>query len=94
MLHPNADTEPCHLIFELSLTGSDRWFMYRRLQELEIPCTCQPHRPLQVHCRSVLDAVQCWSINQWLTQPRLELAQTLESCWQAPCANRTPRSSQ
>ncbi|MGB0561919.1 MAG: Asr1405/Asl0597 family protein [Spirulinaceae cyanobacterium] len=94
MMHPPADTEPCQLILELSLIGSNRWFMYRRLQELDIPCTCQPHRPIRVHCRSVLDAVQCWSIAQRLTQPRYDLAQTLEACWQMPSASSTVSSSQ
>ncbi|NEO85823.1 MAG: hypothetical protein F6J87_16455 [Spirulina sp. SIO3F2] len=68
------------MVLELSLTGSDRWEMYHRLQDLDIPCSCQAHRPLQVHCRSTLDAIQCWSIARQLTQPRLVLAQVLDAC--------------
>jgi hypothetical protein len=60
----------------------DRWQAYFRLRELDIPCRCQPHQPLQVQIDGPHQAMQLWSVMQQANRPRRELAQWLETCWQ------------
>lgn len=66
----------------IEVNGTDRWQVYQRLQELTIPCWCEPNQPLRVQLHNAGDAVQFWSVSRQLTASRQELAQWLESCWQ------------
>lgn len=36
------------IIHAISIKNTERWSIYRRLQELEIPCQCATNRPLSV----------------------------------------------
>lgn len=78
--------DPCDLVVKLSLAGSDRWSVYYRFQELGIPCVCKMYQPLEIHCRHVLDIIQCWTVARRLTQPRRALAEQLEACLLIPAA--------
>lgn len=60
----------------------DRWQVYRRLQELDIPCQCASYQPLKVQVDHVLAVIQLWSVVQQVTHPRQHLADWLEICWQ------------
>ncbi|MBR8836544.1 MAG: hypothetical protein DSM106950_21635 [Stigonema ocellatum SAG 48.90 = DSM 106950] len=60
---------------------ADRWQVYQRLQELEIPCSCATNQPLRVHIADVAAAVQLWSVTKQLTAPRQDLVCVLERCW-------------
>jgi hypothetical protein len=61
---------------------SDRWQVFHRLQELEIPCTYQPEAGLRVEISSPLGALQLWSVLRQLNTSPRQLAQWLETCWQ------------
>lgn len=61
----------------------DRWQVYHRLQELEIPCSCETNQPLTVEVNSVTTAVQLWSVVRQLTAPRQDLIQNLKQCWKS-----------
>lgn len=61
---------------------TDRWQAYRRLRELEIPCWCQMGRPLRVRVAGPTAAAQVNSVLKLLTATRLDLARSLERCWQ------------
>lgn len=63
-------------------TSTDRWFIYRRLQQLEISCQCGSQQPLVVEINSPVAALQLWSVLRQLNASRRELIQWLETCWQ------------
>ena len=62
----------------------DRWQVYFRLKELEIPCQCKSYQPLLVDVQSAQSLVQVWSVVKQVSTPRLELAQWLNQCWHLP----------
>lgn len=67
---------------EIEISWGDRWQVYRRLQELAIPCECGTNQPLRYQIQDVTAAMQLWSVVRQLTVPRQELASWLERCWQ------------
>jgi hypothetical protein len=67
---------------EIEISWGDRWQVYRRLQELAIPCECGTNQPLRYQLQDVTAAIQLWSVVRQLTVPRRELASWLERCWQ------------
>lgn len=67
---------------EIEISWGDRWQVYRRLQELAIPCECGTNQPLRYQIKDVTAAIQLWSVVRQLTVPRRELASWLEHCWQ------------
>lgn len=60
----------------------DRWQVYQRLQELDIPCWCEANEPLKVEITSPLAAIQLWSVMQQLTASRQALISLLKLNWQ------------
>ncbi|WP_036028294.1 Asr1405/Asl0597 family protein [Leptolyngbya sp. PCC 6406] len=62
----------------------DRWQVYFRLQELDIPCHCQSHQPLQVKITTPQAALQVWTVVRRCSTPRPDLAQWLDGCWHLP----------
>ena len=60
----------------------DRWQIYRRLQELDIPCRCETNQPLTVEISNPTAAIQLWSVVQQFTGCRQDLVSTLKKCWQ------------
>lgn len=64
------------------ITASDRWLVYQRLQELEIPCQCEIYQPLRVQIPSSQTAIQLWSTIRSLTASRPELINFLKRCWE------------
>lgn len=60
----------------------DRWHVYHRLQDLDIPCQCRAHKALKVFVRNPVDALLLWSVVRHVTSTRQEQIQWLEACWQ------------
>jgi|GEM_PF-547748 hypothetical protein len=60
---------------------ADRWQVYQRLQELDVPCWCETNQPLTVEICNVLCAVQLWSVMRQSTATRQEQISTLKRCW-------------
>jgi hypothetical protein len=65
----------------IEISWADRWQVYRRLQELKIPCQCGPNQPLSYQINDVAAAIQVWSVVKQVTAPRRDLASWLELCW-------------
>jgi hypothetical protein len=65
----------------IAVERADRWMVYRRLQELDIPCTCHSDRPLQVEITTPLAAIQLWSAVKQVVESRSELVEWLKVCW-------------
>ncbi len=62
----------------------DRWSVYKRLQELEIPCYCGAQQPLRVNICNCRDAIQLMCVVKQITAPRQVLIQNLKRCWHQP----------
>jgi hypothetical protein len=67
----------------IEVQSQDRWQIYHRLQELEIPCQCAFYQPLMVWVDHPLAAIQVWSVVQQVTTRRQQQIDRLEACWQA-----------
>ncbi len=67
----------------VEVSWSDRWQVYRRLRELDVPCWCAIDEPLRVAIDTAITAVQLQSVLKQLTAPRRDLVQWLERCWLA-----------
>lgn len=65
----------------VEVSWADRWYVYQRLQQLAIPCSCAIDQPLRVQITSTLAAIQLWSISRQLNTSRQELVKWLERCW-------------
>jgi hypothetical protein len=61
----------------------DRWQVYQRLQELDIPCWCEANEPLKVEITSPVAAIQLWSVMQQFTASRQALISLLKLNWQS-----------
>ncbi|WP_254173517.1 Asr1405/Asl0597 family protein [Planktothrix pseudagardhii] len=59
----------------------DRWLVYKRLQELEIPCWCRINQPLQVQIHTPKDTIQLLSVLRQFSQSHQNLVECLEHCW-------------
>lgn len=66
----------------VEIDWAERWQVYQRLQELDIPCWCQTNQPLTVQLEDVSTAVQFWGVMRRFTASRQELIWLLETCWQ------------
>ncbi len=64
----------------VEVSWGDRWYVYERLQQLAIPCSCAIDQPLQVQITSISAAIQLWSISRQLNTSRQELVKWLEKC--------------
>lgn len=60
---------------------SDRWSVYRRLQELNISCWCPEDGTLWVEIDCCIDAILLRSTIQHFVSNRSELTDWLERCW-------------
>ena len=58
-----------------------RWEVYRRLQELAIPCECRLNEPLRVRVDSAATALQLWCVIRAFAASRRDQADHLERCW-------------
>ncbi|MBF2098834.1 MAG: hypothetical protein IGQ88_10720 [Gloeomargaritaceae cyanobacterium C42_A2020_066] len=67
----------------LTLTGPERWQVHHRLQELDIPCTCAPGRPLRMQIATPQAALLAWSAIRAATQNRSDHLGWLNRCWNA-----------
>ncbi|ARV61481.1 hypothetical protein BZZ01_25155 [Nostocales cyanobacterium HT-58-2] len=65
----------------VEVNWADRWQIYRRLQELDIPCRCETNQPLTVEINNPIAAIQLWSVVRQFTAPRQDLIWTLKKCW-------------
>lgn len=67
---------------EVTINWLDRWQVYQRLQELQIPCSCATNQPLRVEINSVTQAMQLRSVLKQINCSRQELQQWVQHCWQ------------
>ncbi|MTJ09244.1 MULTISPECIES: Asr1405/Asl0597 family protein [unclassified Anabaena] len=78
MKSSSSETNRKHVI---DINWADRWQVYQRLRELDIPCLCSMNQPLTVEITNPTAAIQLWSVIQQLTASRQNLIKNLEGCW-------------
>lgn len=66
----------------VEVSWADRWQVYQRLQELDIPCCCETNQPLKVEIGNPSAAIQLWSVMRQFTISRQEQICILKNCWQ------------
>lgn len=66
----------------VEIRWGERWLVYQRLQELQIPCHCASNQPLKVTLHNAVQAIQLWSVVKHLRGSRQELVSWLDCCWQ------------
>ena len=70
------------LVHSVEIKNTQRWSIYHRLRELEIPCRCSTNQPLQVELERPGEIAQLCFVVKQLTAPRNELIEWLNDCWQ------------
>ncbi|MGD1913859.1 MAG: Asr1405/Asl0597 family protein [Rivularia sp. (in: cyanobacteria)] len=65
----------------VEVSWADRWQVYRRLKELQIPCWCSTNEPLTVEIAHTTAAIQLWSVMRQLNASRQDLIITLKECF-------------
>lgn len=73
----------------VKIDRSDRWSVYRRLQELNIPCWCPEDGTLWIEIDRCIHAVLLRSTIQQFACTRSELADWLERCWSTQVLSTT-----
>ena len=63
------------------INRSERWCVYRRLQELNIPCWCPEDGTLWIEIDRCIHAILLRSTIQQFVGTRSELTDWLERCW-------------
>ncbi len=75
---PNQKTKTSTVV---EVNWADRWQVYHRLQELQVPCQCLTNQPLRVEINTPLATMQLWGILRRLRASRSESVNWLECCW-------------
>ncbi|NJL88560.1 MAG: hypothetical protein HC916_01240 [Coleofasciculaceae cyanobacterium SM2_1_6] len=78
----NPPSLPLSAEHSIDLLGLDRWQVYQRLQELDIPCQCSLYQPIKVQISNPTQLLQVWSVTRQVTISPVKLGKFLEKCWQ------------
>ncbi len=68
----------------IQLSGSERWTVHNRLQELGIASNCRTGQPLYVQIDTPKEAIQLWSVTRLNKSSRCELISWLNFCLEQP----------
>lgn len=68
-------------VHAVGIKNTERWSIYRRLQELEIPCRCSTNQPLEVEINRPIAIAQLSCVVKRMTASRSELIDWLDNCW-------------
>lgn len=69
------------IIHAVGINNTERWSIYHRLQELDIPCICSTSKPLKVQLDNPSAIAQLCSVVKQSTATRSELVDRLDRCW-------------
>lgn len=58
-----------------------RWLVFQRLQDLNIPCQCQMYGDLHVQVNDGVTALQVWQVLRQFSASKQDLVDWLERCW-------------
>ena len=77
------------IVHPVSIKNTERWSVYHRLQELEIPCRCSTEQPLEVELDYPTAIAQLSCVVRRMTASRSELIDWLDDCWKIKSKRRT-----
>jgi hypothetical protein len=69
------------IIHPVGIKNTERWGIYHRLQQLEIPCRCSTNQPLEVELDHPSAIAQLCYVVKQSTASRSELVDWLDDCW-------------
>ncbi len=69
------------IIHPVDIKNTERWSIYHRLQQLEIPCRCSTNQPLEVELDNPSAIAQLYCVVKQSTASRSELIDWLDDCW-------------
>ena len=78
-MQPNPSNQP--IVHSLGIQNTERWSIYHRLQELEMPCKCSTNQPLEVELNTPNAIAQLCCVVKQSTASRGELIDWLDDCW-------------
>jgi len=81
------------IIHTVGIKNTERWGIFHRLQELDIPCICSTDKPLQVQLDNPSAIAQLCSVVKQSTTSRPELVNWLNICWQLTVRNSYTKSN-
>ena len=81
------------LVHPVDIKNTERWSIYHRLQELEIPCRCSTNKPLEVELDCPIAIAQLSCVVKRMTASRSELIDWLDDCWKIKSKYRTVNTS-
>ena len=79
------------IIHPVGINNTERWSIYHRLQQLEIPCSCSTNQPLQVELNNPGAIAQLCFVVKQSTASRSELIDWLDDCWRIESKGRKSR---
>ena len=79
------------IIHSVGIHNTERWGIYHRLQELDIPCVCSTNKPLQVQLDNPSAIAQLCSVVKQSTASRGDLIDWLDDCWKIKSQPRKSR---
>lgn len=82
-MNPNFSEESA-IKTQIHVKQLERWQVYQRLLELQIPCRCRCNEPLEVELETPLKLWQFWTVVWRVSASRQMLSDYLESCWRLP----------
>jgi hypothetical protein len=65
----------------IAISRGDRWQVYHRLRDLDIPAYCFPDGTLRADVSTPLAALQVRSVTYQITASRKDLVALLDRCW-------------
>lgn len=65
----------------IAISRGDRWQVYHRLRDLDIPAYCSSDGTLRADISTPLAALQLRSVIYQFTAPRQDLVELLDRCW-------------
>jgi hypothetical protein len=71
----------------------ERWQVYQRLLELQVPCYCRCNHPLEVELATPLKLWQFWTVMWRVSASRDTLCDYLHECWQLPAYKKNYQKS-
>lgn len=76
------DVAPSLVAQKIAIAQGDRWLLYTRLRDLQIPCWCLKDGSLWAEVEQCSTVILIHSVMRELFAPRQELVDWLNRCWQ------------
>jgi len=86
-MKPSPSNQP--IIHAVAIDRNERWDIYHRLRQLDIPCICATNKPLKVQLDHPNAIAQLCSVVKRSTASRSQLIDLLNDCWKIKSQSQT-----